>query len=212
MEIVKGQPIKLPDGTLLLPSRNEKGSKIVSASEVKQIELEEEVTQELQEVLRDPIDNQFTETYKRTLADVETDYARMNIVMLVLAYTTWGLDEYAISQILSVRQEQIEGIKGSDIYTRTRQELIDALRYAETASVHGYLASKAQAAAKAVATLLTNPSADTRLAAAKDILDRSGFRPADRVEHVHKFEDELRIRYVSDDVSTPTIDLNAEDI
>ena len=212
MEIVKGQPIKLPDGTLLLPSRNEKGSKIVSASEVKQIELEKEVTQELQEVLRDPIDNQFTETYKRTLADVETDYARMNIVMLVLAYTTWGLDEYAISQILSVRQEQIEGIKESDLYTRTRQELIDALRYAETASVHGYLASKAQAAAKAVATLLTNPSADTRLAAAKDILDRSGFRPADRVEHVHKFEDELRIRYVSDDVSTPTIDLNVEDI
>lgn len=212
MEIVKGQPIKLPDGTLLLPSHNEKGSKIVSASEVKQIELEKEVTQELQEVLRDPIDNEFTETYKRTLADVETDYARMNIVMLVLAYTTWGLDEYAISQILSVRQEQIEGIKGSDIYIRTRQELIDALRYAETASVHGYLASKAQAAAKAVATLLTNPSADTRLAAAKDILDRSGFRPADRVEHVHKFEDELRIRYVSDDVSTPTIDLNAEDI
>lgn len=212
MEIVKGQPIKLPDGTLLLPSRNEKGSKIVSASEVKQIELEKEVTQELQEVLRDPIDNQFTETYKRTLADVETDYARMNIVMLVLAYTTWGLDEYAISQILSVRQEQIEGIKESDIYTRTRQELIDALRYAETASVHGYLASKAQVAAKAIATLLTNPSADTRLAAAKDILDRSGFRPADRVEHVHKFEDELRIRYVSDDVSTPTIDLNAEDI
>lgn len=212
MEIVKGQPIKLPDGTLLLPSRNEKGSKIVSASEVKQIELEKEVTQELQEVLRDPIDNQFTETYKRTLADVETDYARMNIVMLVLAYTTWGLDEYAISQILSVRQEQIEGIKESDLYTRTRQELIDALRYAETASVHGYLASKAQAAAKAVATLLTNPSADTRLAAAKDILDRSGFRPADRVEHVHKFEDELRIRYVSDDVSTPTIDLNVEDV
>lgn|SRR5690606_18110460 len=212
MEIVKGQPIKLPDGTLLLPSHNEKGSKIVSASEVKQIELEKEVTQELQEVLRDPIDNEFTETYKRTLADVETDYARMNIVMLVLAYTTWGLDEYAISQILSVRQEQIEGIKGSDIYIRTRQELIDALRYAETASVHGYLASKAQAAAKAVATLLTNPSADTRLAAAKDILDRSGFRPADRVEHVHKFEDELRIRYVSDDVSTPTIDLNAEDV
>jgi hypothetical protein len=52
---------------------------------------------------------------------------------------------------------------------------------------------------------------DRSLAAAKDILDRSGFRPSDRVEHVHKFEDELRIVYVKEQ-TMPMIELNLKEI
>lgn len=209
MEIVKGQPLTLPDGTILLPEANASGSKVVSKADQEQEAAREQVERELGDLLSDPVNNEFGELYKRTLADIDVDFARMNVVMLVASYTLWGLDSYAISRVLNVSTGQVEALKVSDQYTRVQKQLIEAVRYAEAATVHGYLASKSHAAARVVAASLTNPSGDLRLSAAKDILDRAGFRPVDRVEHTHRFEDELRIRYVQDDAHVPTIDLDA---
>lgn len=213
MQIVKGEPLRLPDGTMVLPEADpDSGSKVVTATEQQEAQTRREIERELTDLLNDPMTNEFSQTYKRTLADVDVEFARMNVIMLVLAYTMWGLDSYAISQLLNVRTEQVEALKSSDLYSKTSQELIEAIRYAEAATVHGYIASKSLAAARVVAASLTSPSGDLRLAAAKDILDRGGFRPADRVEHVMKFEDELRIRYVQDTTDVPTIDLAAEEL
>lgn len=209
MEIVKGQPLTLPDGTILLPEANASGSKVVSKADQEQEAAREQVERELGDLLSDPVNNEFGELYKRTLADIDVDFARMNVVMLVVSYTLWGLDSYAISRVLNVSTGQVDALKMSDHYTRVQKEMIEAMRYAEAATVHGYLNSKSHAAARVVAASLTNPSGDLRLAAAKDILDRAGFRPVDRVEHTHRFEDELRIRYVQDDTAVPTIDLDA---
>jgi len=213
MQIVKGEPLRLPDGTMVLPEADpDSGSKVVTVAEQQEGQNRQEIERELTDLLNNPMTNEFSQTYKRTLADVDVEFARMNIIMLVLAYTMWGLDSYAISQLLNVRTEQVEALKSSDLYSKTSQELIEAIRYAEAATVHGYIASKSLAAARVVAASLTSPSGDLRLAAAKDILDRGGVRPADRVEHVMKFEDELRIRYVQDTTDVPTIDLAAEEL
>lgn len=213
MQIVKGEPLRLPDGTMVLPEADpDSGSKVVTVTEQQEAQTRQEIERELTDLLNNPMTNEFSQTYKRTLADVDVEFARMNVIMLVLAYTMWGLDSYAISQLLNVRTEQVEALKSSDLYSKTSQELIEAIRYAEAATVHGYIASKSLAAARVVAASLTSPSGDLRLAAAKDILDRGGFRPADRVEHVMKFEDELRIRYVQDTTDVPTIDLAAEEL
>lgn len=213
MQIVKGEPLRLPDGTMVLPEADpDSGSKVVTVTEQQEAQTRQEIERELTDLLNNPMTNEFSQTYKRTLADVDVEFARMNVIMLVLAYTMWGLDSYAISQLLNVRTEQVEALKSSDLYNKTSQELIEAIRYAEAATVHGYIASKSLAAARVVAASLTSPSGDLRLAAAKDILDRGGFRPADRVEHVMKFEDELRIRYVQDTTDVPTIDLAAEEL
>lgn len=212
MEIVKGEPLKLPDGTIVLPDANASGSKVVTKSQQQEDEARAQVEQELGNLLNDPVNNEFSELYKRTLADIEVDYGRMNVTMLVLTYTLWGLDSYAISRVLNVSTDQVDALKETDLYMRTQQQVVEAIRYAEAATVHGYLAAKSHAAARVVAASLTNPSGDLRLAAAKDILDRSGFRPVDRVEHSIKFEDELRIRYVRDEASIPTIDIEAGEI
>lgn len=209
MDIVKGQPLTLPDGSILLPDADASGSKVVSKTAQQENAAREQVQQELDALLIDPINNEHGELYKRTLADIDVDFARMNVVMLVASYTLWGLDSYAISRVLNVTINKVEALQQSDQYTRVQKELIEAMRYAEAATVHGYLTAKSHAAARVVASSLTGPSHDLRLSAAKDILDRSGFRPVDRVEHVHKFEDELRIRYVQDDAHVPTIDLDA---
>ena len=209
MNIVKGQPLTLPDGTVLLPEADEAtGSKIVSKEAQAQAEALKEADAELTSLLDDPINNEFSSLVKRTLADIDIDFSRMNLVMLVTGYTLWGLDSYAISRLLNVQPHQIEALKASDSYTRVQRELVEGVQYAQASTVHGYLSSKAHDAARVVSATLKNPSHDLRLSAAKDILDRAGFRPADRVEHVHKFEDELRIRYVQDDSNIPTIDLD----
>lgn len=213
MEIVKGEPLKLPDGTIILPEVDEAtGSKVVTKDQQEQKAAQEQVNKELSNLLTDPINNEYSDLYKRTLADVEVDYARMNVTMLVLTYTLWGLDSYAISRVLGVTIDQVDALKETDLYARTQQQVIEAIRYAEAATVHGYLDAKANAAARVVAASLTNPSGDLRLAAAKDILDRAGFRPADRIEHSVKFEDELRIRYVRDEADIPTININAGEV
>lgn len=210
LDIVKGQPLKLPDGTVVLPDVDASGSRLLSADEVADNEQAEEVERELDNLLVDPINNDYSSLYKRTLADVTHEPSRMNVVMLVVAYTMWGLDSYAISRLLNVTPEQIETLQMSDLYSNTQKQLVEAVRYAEAATVHGYLTSKSHDAARVIATELKSRSADARLAAAKDILDRSGFRPADRVEHTHRFEDELRIRYIQDDAGVPVVDITLE--
>lgn len=212
MEIVKGEPLKLPDGSIVLPEADASGSKVVSKTQQQDEAARKEVEEELGALLADPVNNEYGELYKRTLADVEVDYARMNVTMLVLTYTLWGLDSYAISRVLNVSIDQVDALKETDLYMRTQQQVVEAIRYAEAATVHGYLAAKSHAAARVVAASLTNPSGDLRLAAAKDILDRAGYRPVDRVEHSIKFEDELRIRYVRDEANIPTIDIEAGEL
>lgn len=210
-EIVKGQPLTLPDGTILLPEPDkETGSKLVSKDELQEREAHAELTKQLNELLDDPINNEYSELYRRTLADVNVDFPLMNVTMLVMTYTLWGLDSYAISRVLNVPEHQVEAVKQSDLYSQVQKEVVEAIKYAEAATVHGYLSSKSHLAARVVASTLTSKDGDLRLAAAKDLLDRTGFRPADRVEHVMRFEDELRIRYVQDTSNIPTIDLKVE--
>lgn len=207
MDIEKGKPLTLPDGTIILPEASASGSKVITVVEQQEQELQKEIEDEIDDLLEDPFENE-VDGYKRTLADINVPFKQMNLFMLVTAYSMWGLDKYAISRVLDTSIENVDRLMHSHVHTETRQQLVEAVRYAETASVHGYLAQQAQAAARVVAKTLKNPSGDLKLAAAKDILDRSGFRPADRVEHVHRFEDELRIVHLEEiDTAAINVDL-----
>lgn len=209
IEIKKGEPIVLPDGTMILPEANASGSKVVTAQERQEQEVLDEITREIQEDLADPFENTHN-MMRRTLGDISVPFAQMNVTMLCVSYHVWGLEDHAIARILNTDPDNVNAIINSDVGIKLRQELVEAMRHAEASTVHGYLSQKARDAARVVAASLKSTSADVRVSAAKDILDRAGFRPADRVEHVHKFEDELRIRYVQDTAHIPTIDLEVE--
>ena len=208
MQIVKGQLLQLPDGSILLPAADNTGSKVVTPERIAEQAAHKEVMAELAAIADAPFDNPHTDTVKRTLADINVDFARMNVIMLVISYTLWGLDKFAIARLLNTTEDNVEAFLESDLFIECREQVIEAVRYAEASSVHGYISSKTLDAAKVISTSLKNASADVRLAAAKDILDRGGFRPVDRVEHVHRFDDELRIRYVRDADTIPTIELD----
>lgn len=191
----KGEPLKLPNGTIIKAS--DEGTEVVTSEE-------QEAEQEIDDVIADPFTN--GDTYQRTLADVRVEAKEFNPVMLVLGYSMWGLDANAISRFLNLDTEMVEGIIGSDLYVETRKELLEAIRFAENASIHGYLSQQARTAAITLASGMKSKSMDVKLSAANSVLDRAGFRPVDRTEHVHKFDDELRIKYVKEG-STPNIDV-----
>ena len=54
-------------------------------------------------------------------------------------------------------------------------------------------------AASRMVGLMNSESESIQIAAAKDILDRAGQRPADVVEHRHRMENSLRIEVVKKD-------------
>lgn len=197
MNIVKGQPLTLPDGTIILPEADADGRKIISAQEQEEAQSLAEITEELEEALDDPFDNEYAGHARRTLGDITVPFHQQNLLMIVVGYSLWGLDTHAVSRILEVSEDRVIQMQQTDYFIKLRQELIEALRMAEASTVHGYLHDKALMAAKVVAHELKSKSGDNRLVAAKDILDRSGFRPTDRVDHVHRFEDELRIVHLT---------------
>lgn len=204
MDIRKGEPIILPDGTTILPNPDELGRKVVTAPEA-------EFDDAIEDALEDPFDNGLDVRFKRTLADITIPMEQMNFAMLVVGYTLWGLEPFAIARIFNVPTSQIEHMISSELFTRVKAELLEALRFAETGTIHGFLAQHALKAAKKVATIATNMKAplDLQLAASKDVLDRAGFRPVDRVEHVLKGADELRIVRIVEE-KTPTITVDYE--
>ena len=52
---------------------------------------------------------------------------------------------------------------------------------------------------------------NTRMAAAKDVLDRAGHRPVDVVEHKHSLEGGLTIEYIDNKNEIPVIDVTPKE-
>lgn len=206
MTIQKGKPLVLRNGATVLPETDNSGSKVVTPEEQKEHAMTAALQTELTSMLADPFKNSAGTPVKRSLADVDVDFNHMNVVMLVVSYTIWGLDTFAISKLMNVSQDVVENMITTDLYQQKHGEMVEALNYANQATVHGFIQSHAHGAAKVVAMSLTSRKEENRLTAARDLLDRGGFRPADRVEHTMRFEDELRIRYVTD-AKIPTLDL-----
>lgn len=201
--IVAGQPLILPNGTKVV--KTDDGKTIIKTAEDQEAEAELEAI--MSNVLDDDPENEVPiETYQRTLADIPNDAAQMKPIMLVLAYVMWGLDAASLARHLDLEVEQVETIMNTDLFSRMKKETLEAIRYAEASSIHGYLSNKALTAAQVIASKLSSKNDDIAMAAAKDVLDRSGYRPVDRTEHVMKFEDEMRIVVIKDKQS-PNIEV-----
>lgn len=149
---------------------------------------------------------------RRSIHDLTLGAKQMAVVNNVLVYTLWGLpiDEIAIQCQCSV--DDVIAVRNLDEYDRMHDALVDGLRDSYVATVQGQLANAAPKAAKKIINGMKNKSADIALSAAKDVLDRSGYRPVDRIEHSHKFEQgsELVVRIIkaADQEKIPTLDLD----
>jgi hypothetical protein len=135
----------------------------------------------------------------------------MNAVGAVLAYTLFGLDDEEIAIATGLTVDQVGRLKVSDPFTQMHDTVVRTIIDSETDVVRDLLAKNARNAAATMVEALQAGSRSDRMAAARDILDRAGHRPADIVEHRHRVDGGLVIEYVKRGVDSevPTIDMGS---
>lgn len=189
------QGLRLADGSVVLPS-----GKVVKHNK------------QMVEVPSNTDAQRIVTATRRRLSDLPSVPRTMNAVSVVLCYTLFGLgdDEIAIATGMTV--EQVGRIKMLEAYGSMQQTITDQIAQSDGSSVRNLLANHARTAAAKLVNLVENGDDSIALAAAKDVLDRGGHRPADVVEHRHKMEGGLTIevRRKDDTVQTPVVDVTPE--
>lgn len=132
---------------------------------------------------------------RRAVAELPLPPKQMNVVSVVLFYSMWGLADGDIAIALGISTKQVKNIKELPEYQTIAEDIKKSVLEYEANDVRAFLQQRAKAAAAKIVDTLDEDGA-LGFAAAKDILDRTGNRPADVVEHRHKMEDSLRIEIV----------------
>jgi hypothetical protein len=193
----QGDPLKLADGRLVYP-----GGRIVDPNAKKQ-------GVQYVEVPTNAEAQRLVVSARRKLSDLPEMPKAMNAVSALLSYSLFGLadDEIALATGLSV--DQVGRIKTSDAYTQMHRSVVQTVLASETDVVRDLLAKNAKNAASVMVDALETGSRSDRINAAKDILDRSGHRPTDVVEHRHRMDGGLVIEIVKrgDASLAPVIDM-----
>lgn len=188
-------PFVLPDGTKIDPMT---GKVIKEQHEAKYIEVP----------AHSEAVNIVTNT-RRRLADLPDVPAKMNGVSAIVAYKLFGLADNEIAIATSLTVDQIKNIVASDAYANMYKAVVASVAAAEADEVRDLFMKQSQRAANKLTELVESDSEKVALAAAAQILDRAGHRPADVVEHRHKMEGGLTIEIVKKDLTTehPVIDI-----
>lgn len=189
----QNEPLRLADGRVVYP-----GGDVVDTRAATRVDAEE------QRILPARV--------RRKVSDLPAPPQQMNTIATVLAYTLYGLDTEEVTTATRLGTAIIEKIKDSDPYKQMLDAILRAALDQETDAVRDIITKNAKRAALTVVDSLDAGSRADRMAAARDILDRSGLRPADVVEHRHRMDGGLVIEIVKRDTDpVPTIDMEHED-
>lgn len=152
---------------------------------------------------------------RRSLLDLTLNAQQMAVVNNVLVYTLWGLPDDEIAIQCNCTTNDVNVVRDLDEYEKMRDALIGGIRASYTATAHGVISKNAVTAANVVVSNLRSGSKRMAFDAARDILDRSGHRPADHASisiNLNKgTDDQLVIRVVreADRPKIPTLDMTA---
>lgn len=150
---------------------------------------------------------------RRRLHELPDIPERMNTFGVVAMYHLFGLQPVDIAIATNLTQVQVENIMQLDGYKALLKELTEAQLAAAREDVRACISELAPDAVQTMREALADDDMRIRVVAAKDVLDRSGHRPADVVEHRHKVDGELRIEYVKRDVTDiPAISTDYKEI
>jgi len=149
---------------------------------------------------------------RRKANDLPAPAQQMNAIAVVLCYALYGLDDEEIAVATKLNAEQVGRIRDCDPYTQMHDAIMRTAMDRESDVVRDVFTKNARRAAATMVDALDAGARADRMAAARDILDRSGHRPADVVEHRHRMDGGLVIEIVRRDehAQIPTIDVEAE--
>lgn len=147
---------------------------------------------------------------RRRLSDLPEVPAKMNIVSAVAAYYMFGINDHEIAYALGCTESQVANIKMTEAFGQLVDTMTRNIVEGFGTDARMMIEQHAPNAAQRVIELMDSNDEHVAMVASKDVLDRSGHRPADVVEHRHKVEGGLTIEYVrkgKDDDKVPTLDV-----
>ena len=136
---------------------------------------------------------------RKRVAELPDSPDVMNVIMIILGYSLWGLPASEIAHAMNTQTAKVEQLQLSDAYQTAMKEVTANLIESMQSDVRGKLAAHAAAAVDTMIKMLKSKSESNRQTVAADILDRAGFSPQAIVSHKHSFEDELVMRVIRDD-------------
>lgn len=149
---------------------------------------------------------------RRSLHDITIPKKQMAVVCMAIMYKNWGLPDDEIALAIGITPDALDHVRNLDMYIRLETDLIESLRAAYMQSVEGVFQKASLLAAKKMVSMVNSHAADIAIASAKDVLDRSGHRPADKIEHSIRMEQDLTIRILrqeDEEKHFQTIDMEA---
>ena len=133
------------------------------------------------------------------VADFPLPPSQMTSIGIILFYSMLGVSDDEISSLTGLGHDQIGRMRVSDSYIEIQKQFLDSIVNNDMEDVRTLFVQGSRNAASRMVGLMNSESESIQIAAAKDILDRAGQRPADVVEHRPRMENSLRIEVVKKD-------------
>jgi hypothetical protein len=146
------------------------------------------------------------------VSDLPVPPDQMNTLSVIIGYSMMGVSDDDIANVIMIPLEQIKSIKLSDEYRLVQDGIVNNIMNSDSSSVRNMFVEGSRNAASLMVQVVNDSEMgiNTRMSAAKDVLDRAGQRPVDVIEHRHKMEGGLTIEYVEKKDDIPTIDITPE--
>jgi hypothetical protein len=147
------------------------------------------------------------------LADLPVPPQQMNTLSVILSYSLQGVSDHDIANVLTISSEALGNIKSGDAYRDLQDTIVSKIVESDATDVRNMFVASSSTAANVMVDVMNDDENGpvTRMAAAKDVLDRAGHRPIDIVEHRHKMEGGLTIEYVDKKDDIPIIDITPDE-
>lgn len=187
------EPLRLADGTLVYPDR------VVA------------VQKELPRLVEIPTNREAQRLVlqtRRKLSDLPDVPRTLNAVSVIISYTLFGLDDDEICLATNLTIDQLRKIREESAYKMMYENIVASILDAEATQVRDIFVQSSRKAAQTFVNALDEPGA-MGMAAASQVLDRAGMRPADIIEHRHRVNGGLVIEIIHKDEKKqpPIIDM-----
>lgn len=151
---------------------------------------------------------------RKKLADLPDVPEKMNVIGAIAAYHMFGLGDHEIAHAIGCNEQQVGRIRLTEAFGSLIESMTSNIVQTQQEDVRALIQSHADKAARKIVETIDVEDEQLAFLASKDVLDRTGHRPADIVEHRHRVEGGLTIEYIrrSSDDDVPTIELTAEDV
>jgi mevalonate kinase len=172
-----GDPLVLPDGSILYEEKRIKTNSIKERSD-------------LAVKARD-----FRANTKRDLKAFPANVHMFKAVSVVFSMTAYGISNIEICETLNINNDQLDEIRSHHGYSELFNSVFNEFISANSEMLQSRIAAYSHAAVGKIGQLVTKAKKEeVQLAASKDILDRAGMRPQDLTANQQASQNELQIR------------------